>query len=148
MRCYLPTLCLAVVFASGAWAGGVYKWVDEHGRVHYGDRPGGPGARELRVPESAPPDADEASRLERRRHLLRAIEEEREQKRAEAARRKAEKERRARNCAVARDRLRSYRNAGYLYDLDREGRRRVLSDTERARAIADAERAVAYWCGS
>ena len=52
-------LMLGVSLSFGATAG-VYKWVDEQGQVHYGDRPQADSAQEMKLkapPSSPPPDA-------------------------------------------------------------------------------------------
>jgi hypothetical protein len=130
----------------GALAAEVYKWTDSQGRVHYGDRPGSGSARTLTTDtrdRGLGLDAD-ASREQQR--LLQALDEERRAEgaaRAEAAQEAAKRER---NCAHARDRLRIYRNARYLYDPQADGGRRVLSEQERTAAQARAEQQVRQWC--
>ncbi|GAB4295445.1 MAG: DUF4124 domain-containing protein [Thiohalomonadaceae bacterium] len=141
----LLTLCLSPAFAAG-----VYKWVDEQGQVHFGERP---PARtqaqelQLKVPAAAPAAAPtEAERRDNEQRLLRAFEEEREQKKAQERKNREDQARRERNCAIARDRLRRYRSAGSLYDLDRQGNRVTLDEDQRAAAEQRAEQEVARWC--
>ncbi len=146
-------LCLPAVRA-----GGIHRWVDADGVVHFGDRPP-PGIQSetLAQPSRSESDSsatkrdarplDEAARRERRRRLLRAFEEERRERamrEAEAARR-AEQRRRA--CVQARDNLRSIRQASGLYRLDERGERVFLDREARARAEARAEAEVARYCG-
>lgn len=143
---------LCVGWASLASASGVYKWVDEQGRVHYGEKP--PAriqAQEMQL--KAPPlqddtaaEDDEAARSDNAQRLLRAFDEEREQKKAQQQKSREENARRERQCALARDRLRRFQSAGSLYDLDREGNRRILSDSERAASERRAQEDVARWC--
>lgn len=66
----LLTLTLAILFASPALGQSVYKWTDEHGVVHYGDRPPIDESAEqvniapappLSVNEVAEPDATDTS---------------------------------------------------------------------------------------
>ena len=54
-------LCLAF---QGTWAGGIYKWVDADGNVHFGDRPGA-GAEPVDVQVNAVPTVRSTEILER-----------------------------------------------------------------------------------
>ncbi len=130
---------------------GVYRWVDDQGRVHFGDKPPDKERAEsidtTASPAPARPAPNAAERRDKQQRLLRAWEEERRQREEAQAKNKEEQERRENNCRIARDRLRSYRDAGYLYDLDAKGERRVFSYAERDAAIKEMEAAVAQWCG-
>ena len=127
----------------------VYKWVDEDGRVHYGDRPQGRPAEELSLPQGSDGQAPgpPASRAERQRRLLEVMETERLER--DEARRKREAAAADRNarCHYARDRVRRYQSAGRLYDLDEQGERRILGDAEYDRAMQRARAEVKKWCG-
>jgi hypothetical protein len=143
-------LFLLLGWSSLASGAGVYKWVDEQGRVHYGERP--PEriqAQEMQIKE-APPDVspieDEAGRRDKEQRLLRAFDEERAQKKELQQKSREEQEKRQRNCALARDRLRRYQNASSLYNLDKQGERRTLSDAERSASEQRAQQDVARWC--
>ena len=142
----MVSMLLAVPAAPAA----VYKWVDEDGRVHFGDRPVGEDAARVPIrsgPGSTAPEAPGIDRQDRQQRLIDSMES-RRLERAEARRTdRAEREERARRCALARDRLRRYDNAGFLYDLDRSGERRVLEGAERQRATDRARQAVDRWCG-
>lgn len=138
---------LALLLAGTGAPAAVYRWTDDSGRVHYGDRPPAGGGAQLTMPGSAPAPAPVApSRRESQRRLLDALETEREERRQEAA---AEQERRRQGeqrCALARDHLRSLQEAGRLYQVERDGQRRYLSDDERALAIEQARREVRTSC--
>lgn len=67
----------ALALAATAAQADIYKWTDEQGRVHYGDRPSpsAPAAerRELQVPELPEAQRQEAiERLEKQRATLKA----------------------------------------------------------------------------
>jgi hypothetical protein len=134
--------------AGAATAAGVYKWVDAEGRVHFGDRPPDLGATAVEVPNTpvAPSVPDAAGARDQQERLLRAYAAERQERREREAKSRAEAEQRARNCAQARDRLRQYESAGYLYRLDPAGERVIVSDAEREQSTAEARAAVAQWC--
>lgn len=140
-----------IVMLSQPLSAEVYRWVDDQGHVHFGDKP--PDKQRARSIEisPAPPAAqtvpDSQARRDKQQRLLRAWEEERRQREEKAAERKEQQEQRERNCHIAKDRLRSFRNASALYDHDKDGKRRILKDAEHKAAINDAEEAVNRWCG-
>jgi hypothetical protein len=137
---------LVLLLLPGALVAEIYKWTDSQGRVRYGDRPGSGSAQTVTTDtrDRGLGLGADASREQQR--LLQALDEERHAEgaaRAEAAQEAAKRER---NCAYARDRLRVYRNARYLYEPQADGDRRVLSEQERAAARARAEQQVRQWC--
>ncbi len=109
-----------------AGAADIYRWVDESGQVHFGDRPPTGDAERLAVPSSPPPAAAAGARHERTRRLLDAFaaeRAERREERAEAAARKAAREQR---CAQARRDRASFENASRVVRYDDAGNRIVL----------------------
>lgn len=131
----------------------VYRWEDENGRVHFGDRPPASETAEATTvetqnsPASSPASAPSASDREvTRQRLLDQYQKERDARKEAAQRKREEEERRAFQCARARDQLRSYQTHPVLYELLPNGERRFLSDAERERTLAEAEQAVAHWC--
>ncbi len=141
-----------LLFSAVAAAQGVYKWVDGNGRVHYGERPpGGAQATPMELRQSltpAPSATVEQDRLENQRRLLESFQEERARKQEHAAKAAKGAEERKRNCALARDRLRRVQEAGFLYNIDKNGERRILSDGERSASERNAQAAVSKWCRS
>jgi hypothetical protein len=145
MRCAL--LCV-MLFAPAlpAQAGEIYRWTDEAGAVHYGDRPVGAGAQKM-APAPAPAiDPDMQRRRSYQRRLLNAYEEERDMARDEQARMRREESLRREKCRLAREMLRGYTEAAAVYTSDDAGRRIALSDTERETVTDAARRDVSRWC--
>lgn len=140
---------LVMYLAAGAvGAEGIYKWVDAQGQVHYGDRPGGAGAQKLNVtPDAVPADAADAARREQQNKLLRSFDEQRAYDAQQQAKRDAAAAQRAQNCRRARVDLENYSNAAYLYERDAQGHKRIFSDAERERALAQLRQKVERWCG-
>ena len=125
----------------------VYKCTDEKGRVQYTDTPCGESATTFRKStEPATPSAAPDERMQKTRRLLDAMHSERNEEKRLAAEAKAEKEKRKRNCGIARDRDRRLTTASRLYDLDEEGNRVVLNDSQRAQSEARAKADVERWC--
>ena len=126
---------------------GVYKCTDEHGRVQYTDTPCGESGTSIRK-QTAPasPAATQDERMQKTQRLLDAMQAERNEEKRQAAQAKAEKEKRRRNCGIARDRYRRLTTASRLYDLDEQGNRVILNDQQRADAEARAKAEVEQWC--
>jgi len=147
----LLSLVLGLLLVEAVQAG-VYRWVDDQGRVHFGDRSPGDQATELELSRPAPKPGQidqqqlDAERKAARQKLLDSFDEERQQQRQEAQKREVEAQKQRQNCAAARDRLRRYENASSLYQPLEDGGRRVLSKTERRVATEQARQAVDRWC--
>lgn len=129
-------------------AGEIYRWVDERGQVHFSDKPVGSDAETLVLPATPASNAapTQQHRQERQQRLLRAFEEERIKQREIQARARAEREQRQRRCHQVRDNLRSYTQAGGIYDLDENGNRVYMEEAQRQAYIAQWQQAVARWC--
>jgi hypothetical protein len=129
-------------------AADVYKWVDEDGTVHFGDRPSATNDSERMEVHAPGPaeDPDAASRAAQRDKMLKVWQEERSERKEQAAQALAEKKERERRCAEAKKRLFEYEHASYLYDLDEQGNRQVLSDEDHKQALQEARDLVAEWC--
>lgn len=145
-------LALALGIASMAvpqtgLAAGVYRWLDEDGKVHYGDKP--PSKEESTPVEikSAPaPRPEDSERRVKTRRLLDALESEREREKHEAAQATAEKAHQQSNCQSARRQLRLYQRANSIFRQGPEGERIYLSDEERGQALARARALKREWC--
>ena len=124
----------------------IYKWIDEQGKTHYGDKP---------VEDSKEVDVNisnqghvkvNQSREEKRRKLLNAFEEDRQRENKEKSKEKKKKKKLARNCVVAKDRLRVYERSSSLYDLDKDGNKLVLSNSERDKAVGNLRKKIKKHC--
>lgn len=132
-----PPVCIAEI----------YKWTDENGRVHFGDKPDGEDVERIEVKTSVPQDQELEKRREKRQRLLDSYDKDRQEKtanREQAA--KAEKQRKE-NCAKAQKDLSSIKSASFLYDdTDDPNNPRVYSYAEREKATRNAEALVDKWC--
>jgi hypothetical protein len=145
-------LSLAALGTSPAAAEGIYRWVDEHGRVHFGSHPGAANARRLDI-ETTPPTApaDDAALSRRQagqRRLLDDFTRERELRRAEEAEREARRRERAAACTE----LERYRNLltrqGPVYILAPDGSRDYLDDRRRAAELQRITPEIRAACGA
>jgi len=138
-------LCLGL---AGPAAGQIYKWVDEHGVTHYGERP--PQGQKAQ-PVGATPATAPATPAKRqggqdwqdqniefqKRRIQREQQAEREQQEAKAKQRR---------CVVAKDELRQMESANRLYDLNEKGERVYLDDAAHKAEIENARQFIATNC--
>jgi len=124
----------------------IHRCTAADGGVMFSDVPCGEEATVFKPLKPANP-AESMPRDDKRDRLLRAFEEERQLERERVAEEKAERARRDRKCAEAKDDLRVMKQAGRMYDLDKDGNRVYLSDAQRAEALRDTQAAAAHWCG-
>jgi hypothetical protein len=125
----------------------VYKWVDDKGTTHYGERPP-QGAKTQQIeqhlanPGPAPGKTDQPTwkqkELEFRSRRIETEQAEAQRKQQEAAQRQA--------CNQARDQLAQMKLAHRLYHLDDKGERVFQSEEERSVSIARQEQLVSQRC--
>jgi hypothetical protein len=136
------SICIGPSFAAG-----VYKWVDEEGNVHFGDRPQSEDAEQIKVPKSAPatqaPDAEERRQTQQR--MLDIYQEDREKKKQAKAEEKRKRKAMEARCVIARDRLKSFKNA-VLYDLEEDGKRSYYSEEKKQATIQQLEAQIKKYC--
>lgn len=129
-RTIISTLILPLVFVPLIATAEVYKWVDEHGHTHYGEKPPVADAQKIQIREVTIDETIEIHNQQREK-LLQIYEEERNLKQEEkvkAEKLKAEKEQ---HCQNLENELKNYQQGGYVYyDLDEKGERKYLSETE------------------
>ena len=147
----LGLVLAGVLMAATVDAEGVYKWVDNEGKVHYGDRPPAFGGSESIRIEAQDPGAAAAGqqRVKEQQRLLDAMKadrEEREAKHRERAKQRETAARQIRQCEAARKQLREVRDANWLWENKPDGSRRILTAEERAGAEEQLEAAIARHC--
>ena len=125
----------------------IYKWTDDNGNVHYGDKPR-ENAELMNMPKEASPGFGnvDAKRADQRQKLLDAYEDDRRLEKKDQAKARKEAKRKKRACVIARDRLKRFKKASFLYDLDKDGNRVVQSDATRQNAIKQLEAQIAKDC--
>ena len=128
-------ILLSMVFALPAQAE-IYKWVDEKGNIHYGDKPVA-NSEEIVIPEKTNVQSrpTRQERDEKRKRLLESFAEDRADRQEQQAKQEQKKKKLNRQCAIARDKLKVYNRARRLYDLDEKGERVILSDKARQQAV-------------
>lgn len=141
-------LMLVLAGASSVMAAGLYKWVDENGKVVYSDTPPPASAKESRKIAGAPPPADPGATksLNSAREKLqkgREADAEQAKKDAEEAARQTEAQA---NCAQWRGELTALERGSLGARINEKGERVLLDDKELARRRADLQRWISDTC--
>lgn len=148
------TIALGFSAAIGAQQ---YKWVDQNGRVQYGDSPpAGAKATPLAPPagrSSAAPPGDTAGKKDGKKAPQLTPEQafQKRQKDRQEADQKTEKERAdaeisRTNCESARSQLRQLKSGERMSTVSKSGERGYMDDAQRAAESSRAEKAIADWC--
>jgi septal ring factor EnvC (AmiA/AmiB activator) len=149
-RNYLVLVLSAATLATTAYAGEIYRHVDEQGNVHYLDRPTGEsGEQRMDITYSGTSSASVNAQVKRRNDYMAALDEARKetQSRREAeAQARAEMEARAAKCEENRSRLESYLQSRRLYRENEAGEREYLDDEQILEARRKAEEAIQETC--
>ena len=114
---------------------GTYRWVDENGQTHFGDRPPANAASD-EITLSAPALSSDPAARERKQRVNEFLE---QNQRERAERNKVEAEREARaakqeaRCQALRARLKYLKSVSGIYRLNSEGERVFINDEENER---------------
>ena len=148
MKKQLGYLFLSLMLMPALGVAEIYKWVDKNGRVHYDDKPPVTGQKELMNinEESNAVKGLSEDRAEKRKKLLDAIDEDRQQKKEKEAKAKKKKKKLTKQCHHARDSLKSYERSSSVYDLDKDGNRITLPGSVRDKIIANLKKKIAENC--
>ena len=121
----------------------IYKWVDEHGNVHYGDTPARADAVNAKRVSSTPHNRSASTSSDSRTITSQGNDADSDETSEE---RQARESAQTYYCERAKDIYRSYVDAPRLYRTSEDGQREYLSDEEMAATLANAEARVSEWC--
>ena len=128
----------------------VYKWTDEHGRVHFSDRPVAEEAEQVEIRTRTPQGSSGGSvtpeRKELRRRMLDSYEQDRADKREARKKANQAKVERKKKCLNARARYDEYSTAGSIYNYLESGEREYLDKSQRERFIAKLKADIERYC--
>ena len=131
-------------------AGKIYKWTDSEGNIHYGERPPGGQAKQIKVPKGpsggSAPASTPTNQQDATKKLLDAFDKERKDKADATAKASKDKAIRDQNCTAARKRVASLSIGGRIYDITEKGERRYLEAEEIKKNLAEARKVVEKWC--
>ena len=143
---------LALTMSAGSLASEIYKWTDEDGTVHYGDRPSGAVSEQRLALTYRRSSSDSIDRQVQALADRQAAREEArtaaDQDAQEAAAAEAEEEARKERCTRYRAQLETMLQARRLYREDDDGERVYLDDEQRQEARMRAEELIAENCSS
>jgi len=110
----------------------VYKWIDENGKVVYGDKPTSSDAEQIKIKKTPVQDPLVQERYEKQNKLLDIMKQERDEKNALKKEEKKKKDEQNKMCADARKELKKIKEARYLYeDSDDPNNPIIMTDKER-----------------
>jgi hypothetical protein len=146
-------LTISLLFAGAAAA--QYKWVDQNGKVQYGDTPP-PGAKASALrPPPAPAAQEELKKDDVQKAPLTRAEKDAEFRNRQAEGDKArekqaqtqqEGDAKRENCSRAQDYLRALQSGQRIARTDAKGERYFLEDALVAQETAKARQAAQQWC--
>ena len=137
-------LLVLLAIPLAAHAQGIYRWTDEAGQVHFGDRPVAVDAEKVKGASAGDPTTIE--RLQRQQELLHSHKQQRAENSKQSAKTQEGKEQRAAKCTEAKDRFERLQQARFVYEQSGDGKRRILSDSERETSESNAQAQVNRLC--
>ena len=141
------SFCIVLILVSSGVTAEIYKWVDENGKTHYGDKPPDKDAENIKLKSAPKTDPAQNSRQEKQRRLLQLLEDDRKAAKQKKADEKAEKLARMEKCAEARKDLQQVQNASFLYKKSEDPRNpKVYSEEERRQITLGLENDIKKWC--
>ena len=152
MKLFLSVFILLTLSTVNA---GIYKWTDEKGNVHFGDRPNNAAAKELSVnselsnksvKRTTPVESDEFTREEKRRRITDAMSEDREERKRQKKNDSIKRKNKQIQCARMKDKLRRVNRAAGLYNLDKDGNRVFVSHEDKNKSANNLKKAIAKQC--
>ncbi len=122
------------LFVTGSASAEIYKWTDENGQVHYGEKSTRGNSDSVVIPmhDKTPstPAPGTKDRLENIRKWTDARQKERETEKRRKAEQDAKRVRQGEECRRQGNSLASLERGGHRYRLDANGHRVYLSDQE------------------
>ena len=145
----LTTAALCLLIQTTAFAG-VYKWVDENGQVHYGERPGNTQAEkvtirqnEMTIPGSLESDkegeGDQDAAEGTEQNNTGAVE-------PEMVPVPIPKKEKRRLCNEAKDDVSGINSRGRMREINSKGEYTYLTESQRQRRLATAKKNVRKYC--
>ena len=135
-------LCLMLL--PGLATAEIYRWVDDQGQVHFGQRPAGAGAEQVEVrPQVVERDQATRERLERSERFYDARRQEQAEAVAASAQRRAERDA---QCRELRQRLAQLPQGRRYFQQEADGERTYYSDEQVDAARAQLRERIAQGC--
>lgn len=144
-------LLFAALLAVSAASAQQYKWVDQNGKVQYGDRPPpGVKATPLKPPpgptSSTVPDGKKDAKKLSPEQAFQKRQKEEQERLAKADKEKADAATKNSNCESARANLRTLESGQRVSSTNAAGERVFMDDAQVAQQVQQARNTVAEWC--
>jgi hypothetical protein len=132
----------------GETTAGIYKWTDENGNVHFGDKPvDASSATELKIDTSKKSGITNSSgNKSEREYLLKKIEEEKQEQAEAKSKRLAQKKERRAKCNALKSNYQAHIQSNRSYRMSPDGERTYLSDAERTARNNNLKKAISKHC--
>ena len=127
---------------------GIYKWTDENGNVHFGDKPlDSSSATELKIDVSRKTGVTNSSgNKSEREYLLKKIEEEKQEEAKARSKRLAKKKERRSKCNALKSNYQAHIQSNRSYRMSPDGERTYLSDAERTARNNMLKKSISKYC--
>ncbi len=137
---------LFLTYLNTSWSE-VYKWIDEDGKVVYGDKPASSNADKIKIKNAPAKDENYQERYKKQQKLLDVMQEERDEKIALIKEEKEKKEKQKLKCAGIIKELQGLKDAGFLYEeTDDPYNPKIVSDEQRKIEEAKYEKYIKENC--
>ena len=149
---WTAALLIATLLLQSPVSGGIYKWTDASGEVHYTQTPPPNGIATQKIQDAPPPAESQQSIHEEQQQLqerIDAMDERQARQDEEAAINKQHKENREideKNCITAQNNLAKLQQGGIKRYLTPEGEVIRLTEEDRQRRITAANKQVKQYC--
>ena len=143
-------LLILLMLATTNTFAAIIKWVDDQGQVHYSDQvpPPGTASKSLRQdsPDSPGSNPSAAKSLAEREADLKRAKAENQSAADKAAQQKAALDALKANCATAQENLRALQSGVRIMEIDANGERSYIDDSERQQRIEKAQQDISNYC--
>lgn len=121
---------------------GIYKWVDDNGQVHYGERPGNSGAEKVTIRKNETTTPRTINKTED------GADKEKKDRQAEAPLVEVEpsKQEKRKYCNEAKSDLAAIANRGRLREINAKGEYTYLTEKQKQQRIAAAKKKQGKFC--
>ena len=127
---------------------GIYRWTDENGNVHFGDKPvDATSATELKIDTSKKSGITNSSGNQSERdYLLKKIEEEKQAEAEARSKHLSEKKERRARCNALKSEYQGHIQSNRSYRMRPDGERIYLSDAERTARNNNLKKSISRYC--
>ena len=144
-------LLILMMLASTNSFAEISKWVDDQGQVHYSDQPPPPGIKQQTLREEGRQDAagsgvSATKTLAEREADLKKEKADKQAAADKAAQKQAAEDALKANCATAQENLRSLQSGVRIMEINANGERSFIDDTQRQQRIAKAQQDIGNYC--